>query len=215
MSDGDGSCSAKKDSRPTGTNKPIDVSCLDMISSLLVVFGRPKRCDKKRERILTAASLLNQKCLKPLHQLHIPEPAEVVVEAARIVVGITFEGAKGLRRIFAQDVVATNGKPAVVQQRLPARQTSRCLFNGLLALFAALYLFAILGIACHRALFHRLVEDQIVGQLAVEEDTRFDPVLDYAFTVIKETAEVVSALFSEPIEVTPSDAQIDVVPIPG
>src|SRR5437016_21213 len=153
--------------------------------------------------------------LEPLHQLDIPKPPEVVVKTARIVVGITFEDTERLRWILAQDVVATDGKPGVVEDRFPAGQPSRCLFNCLLALFAALYLLAILGIACHRALFHRLVEDQIVGQLTIEEDTRFDPVLDYAFTVIKETAEVISALFSKPIEVTPSDAQIDVVPIPG
>src|SRR5438552_16104492 len=106
MSDGDGSCSARKDSRPTVTNKPIDVS----------------RCDKKRQRILTAASLLNQRWLKPLHQLDIPEPPEVVVEAARIVVGVSFKVSKDLRGVFAQEFVATDGNLSGVCQLLPAGQ---------------------------------------------------------------------------------------------
>ena len=58
--------------------------------------------------------------LEPLHQLDVPEPAKVVVKTARIVVGVTVECAKRLRRIRAQDVVATHSKGRVVQQRLPA-----------------------------------------------------------------------------------------------
>src|SRR5438874_1541768 len=148
--------------------------------------------------------------LEPLHQLDIPEPPEVVVEADGEIVGITEEGAKGLRRILAQNVVATNGKGSVVQQRLPAGHGG-CLFNYLL-LLASLYLFATLfGVAGHRALFHRLSEDQIVRQLTIEEEALFDPVLNWH--VIRRNLG--SSLFSKPIVVTASNGQVKVVPIPG
>src|SRR5207248_7168236 len=148
--------------------------------------------------------------LEPLHQLDIPEPPEVVVEADGEIVGITEEGAKGLRRILAQYVVATNGKGSVVQQRLPAGHGG-CLFNHLL-LLATLYLFATLfGVAGHRALFHRLSEDQIVRQLTIEEEALFDPVLNYQVTVTRH----VSPLLSKAIVVAASNGQVNVVPIPG
>src|SRR5205823_3931892 len=105
-----------------------------------------------------------------LHQLDIPEPAEVVVKASRIVIRVTLEGTKRLWRILAEDVIAADGVRRVVQQGFPARQSGCGLFDRLLTLFAALYLFSILGITCHRMLFHRLGEDQVVGQLTIDED---------------------------------------------
>jgi hypothetical protein len=60
-------------------------------------------------------------------------------------------------------------------------------------------------------LFHWLGEDQIVGQLAIEEEALLDPVLNYEVTVTSK----VCTLFSKPIVVTASDAEVPVVPIPG
>src|SRR5207248_10868839 len=118
--------------------------------------------------------------LEFLHQLDIPEPAEVVVEAARIVIGVTLEGTERLRRILTQDVVATHSKGGVVQQRLPAGHARCRLFNYFLIL-ATLYLFAtsLLRVARHRLRFHRLSEDQVVRQLTVHEPDGRDPVLNW------------------------------------
>src|SRR5205814_3573903 len=135
---------------------------------------------------------------------------EVVVEAARIVIGITLIETELLRRILTQNVVTTNSKGGVVQYRLPAGHGG-CLFNYLL-LLATLYLFAtIFGVACHRALFHWLSEDQIVRQLTIEEEALFDPVLNYQVTVTRH----VSPLLSKAIVVAASNGQVNVVPIPG
>src|SRR5205814_4821753 len=120
----------------------------------------------------------------------------------RIVVAITLEGTERLRRIRAQDVVATQGKGGVVQQRLPARHGG-CLFNYFL-LLATLYLFAILGIARHRVLFHWLSEDQSVRQLTIPEPDRSDPVLHWHVISRGCAAESKfgAPLFSRLIEVT-------------
>src|SRR5690348_9068542 len=71
--------------------------------------------------------------LELLDQLHVPEPPEVVVEAARIVVSITFLEAERFRWIRAQHVVATHSKGGVVQQCLPAGHGGCRRFNYLLA----------------------------------------------------------------------------------
>ena len=152
--------------------------------------------------------------LELLDQLHVPEPAEVVVEAARIVIGVTFQETERFRWIRAQHVVATHSKGGVVQQCLPAGHGGGRRFNYFL-LLAALYLFAaILGVACHRVLFHWLSEDQIVGQLTIPEPDGPDPVLDDAPFLGRYAAHVVVALFPKSIVVTGSCAQAKVVPIP-
>src|SRR5205085_12123623 len=156
--------------------------------------------------------------LEPLHQLDIPEPAKVVVEAARIVVGIAIERAIRLWRICAQNVVATHGKGGVVQQRLPARHARCRLFNYFLIL-AALYLFGtgLLGVACHRLRFHWLSEDQVVRQLAVHKPDGGDPVLNWLANigVSPSPRNFGSPLLSKPIVVTSSNAEVKVLPIPG
>src|SRR5439155_17377853 len=108
-------------------------------------------------------------CLELLDHPHVPEPPDVIIQAARIANGVAKLESKRLWRRLVEDVAHTHSESGVVEDSLPARHGVR---NRRRFLLFAHHCLATLGIPRRRCRFHRRREDQAVRELRVYEVSR-------------------------------------------
>src|SRR5206468_6854164 len=151
--------------------------------------------------------LRSVRLLEFLDHPHIPEPPQVVIEAARIPNSVSKLECKRLWRIFAEDVGHTHGHSSVVEDSLPARHGVRNRWRFLLLAHHSL---PTLRIPRHRRRFYRRREDQGVGKLRVVEPGGMHPV-----TLILSIPKLEGLdLLPVSIQEMHSPVQVPVVPCP-
>src|SRR5207247_9443502 len=117
--------------------------------------------------------LRSVRLLEFLDHPHIPEPPQVVIEAARIADAVDKLECKRLWRVFTEDIAHTHRESGIIQDILPARHGVR---NGRRFLLLAHHFLAALRIPRYRRRFHGRREDQGIVQLRVCDPRSIQPV---------------------------------------
>src|SRR5438552_5464016 len=104
---------------------------------------------------------------------HVPEPPQVIIEAARVTNCVAELESEGLGRILTENIGHTHRESGVIQDSLPARHGVR---NGRRFFLLAYHFLAALGVPRHRRRFHWRREDQAVRELRVCEPGGMHPV---------------------------------------